>query len=54
MDRVGAAESILFERFRLDRRGGCLSRLDPGGVDTPVDLGSRALDLLRLLVDHAP
>jgi DNA-binding response OmpR family regulator len=52
MDRVVSAESILFESFRLDRRGGCLFRLDQGGAATPVALGSRALDLLWLLVER--
>ena len=50
MDGVAKADSILFERFRLDRSRGCLFRLDQGGVGTPVALGSRALDLLNLLV----
>src|SRR5262249_9166438 len=52
MDRVVSAESILFEGFRLDRRGGCLFRLDQDGAGTPIALGSRALELLRLLVDR--
>jgi TolB-like protein/Flp pilus assembly protein TadD len=52
MDRVVSAENILFEGFRLDRRGGCLFRLDQDGAGTPVSLGSRALELLRLLVDR--
>jgi len=42
MGRVGFADSILFDSFRLDLRGGCLYRLDQGGVTTPVVLGSRA------------
>jgi adenylate cyclase len=52
MDGVVSAESILFESFRLDRRGGCLFRLDQGGVASPVALGSRALNLLGLLVER--
>ena len=52
MGRVGFADSILFDSFRLDLRGGCLYRLDQGGVATPVVLGSRALDLLGLLVER--
>jgi DNA-binding winged helix-turn-helix (wHTH) protein len=52
MDRAGSAESILFEGFRLDRRSGCLFRLDSEGVATPVALGSRAFDLLGLLVER--
>jgi TolB-like protein len=52
MDRVGSADTLLFEGFRLDRRGGCLFRLDQGGIGTPVALGSRALNLLGLLVER--
>jgi DNA-binding winged helix-turn-helix (wHTH) protein len=52
MDRADSAESILFEGFRLDRRGGCLFRLDQAGAATPVVLGSRALNLLGLLVER--
>jgi TolB-like protein len=52
MGRSGSADSILFEGFRLDHRGGCLFRQNPEGVGTPVALGSRALDLLRLLVER--
>jgi len=52
MDRVGSAESLLFEGFRLDRGGGCLFRLDQRGVATPVALGSRAINLLSLLLER--
>lgn len=52
MQELGAADTILLERFRLDRRGGCLFRLDEGGTATPVALGGRAFDLLSLLVEH--
>ena len=52
MGRVGSADTLLFEGFRLDRRGGCLFRLDQGGIGTPVALGSRALNLLGLLVER--
>src|SRR6516162_7584875 len=50
MDRPNLAGSFLFEGFRLERWG--LSRLCPDGVAEPVALGSRALDLLLLLVEH--
>src|ERR1700746_3779419 len=50
MDKLGSADTLLFEGFRLDRGG--LSRLDVAGMAAPVALGSRALDLLRLLVEH--
>ena len=41
-------ESFLFEGFRLDRRG--LFRRDEGGVFVPVSIGSRAFDVLRVLI----
>jgi Transcriptional regulatory protein, C terminal len=47
MDLSGSADSVLLEGFRLDRRGGCLFRVDQGGVATPVALGSRATALLE-------
>jgi TolB-like protein len=47
MDRQHTGGSQIFNGFRLDRRG--LSRLDPTGGAESVALGSRALDLLRLL-----
>src|ERR1700746_909210 len=49
MDRIVSAESILFESFRLDRRGGVLYQMDREGTGTPVALGSRAFNLLSLL-----
>jgi TolB-like protein/DNA-binding winged helix-turn-helix (wHTH) protein len=48
MDGLGSADILLFEGFRLDRRGGVLYRLDQA-VAAPVVLGSRALSLLGLL-----
>jgi TolB-like protein/DNA-binding winged helix-turn-helix (wHTH) protein/Tfp pilus assembly protein PilF len=50
MDGLGSADLLLFEGFRFDRRAGGLFRLDQAGNATPVALGSRALDLLTLLV----
>jgi DNA-binding winged helix-turn-helix (wHTH) protein len=51
MDRSDVADALLFEgRFRLEQRG--LFRLDQAGNAEPVALGSRALDLLRLLVER--
>jgi DNA-binding winged helix-turn-helix (wHTH) protein len=52
MDLSGSADSVLLEGFRLDRRGGCLFRVDQGGVATPVALGLRAINLLALLVER--
>ena len=43
---------FLFEGFRLDRRGGGLFRQDGPGSFAPVGIGSRALDVLAVLVAH--
>jgi TolB-like protein/DNA-binding winged helix-turn-helix (wHTH) protein len=50
MDGLGSADIFLFEGFRFDRPGGGLFRLDEKGIAAPVALGSRALDLLGLLL----
>jgi len=50
MDALGRREIFLFEGFHLDRRG--LFRRDERGILTPVAIGGRALDLLRVLVEH--
>jgi adenylate cyclase len=50
MDALGQREIFLFEGFHLDRRG--LFRRDERGILTPVAIGGRALDLLRVLVEH--
>jgi pentatricopeptide repeat protein len=42
---------FLFERFRLDRRG--LFQRDERGVFLPIAIGSRALDVLGVLVGRA-
>ena len=52
MDRLGSADILLFEGFRLDRSGGGLFRLNQPDFAAPVALGSRALDLLGLLVER--
>src|SRR5467141_1646562 len=43
---------FLFEDFRLDRRGGVLSRRDENGDFVPLAIGSRALDILGVLVER--
>ena len=43
---------FLFEDFRLDRRGG-LFRCDGVGKNEPVAIGSRALDILGVLIERA-
>ena len=47
MDVITAAEAFDFMEFRLDRSGGGLFRAD--GSSVPI--GSRALDILQLLVE---
>jgi adenylate cyclase len=44
------ADISLFEGFRLDRRG--LFRRDEGNSAPPVDIGSRALEVLRVLAER--
>jgi len=48
MGTLATGESFLFEGFRLDRSG--LFRRDEGGVFVPVAIGSRAFDVLRVLI----
>jgi DNA-binding winged helix-turn-helix (wHTH) protein len=49
MEAHAAGEIFLFEDFRLDRRG--LFRRDERRVFVPVAIGSRALDVLGVLVE---
>ena len=49
MEALAAGEIFLFEGFRLDRRG--LFQQDERGVFVPVAIGSRAFELLRVLVE---
>ena len=48
METLANSEISLFEGFRLERRG--LFWRDEQGVFVPVAIGSRALDLLRVLI----
>jgi TolB-like protein/DNA-binding winged helix-turn-helix (wHTH) protein/tetratricopeptide (TPR) repeat protein len=52
MDALASDDTLLFEGFRLDRRRGCLLKADEAGVWRPVVIGSRALDVLTVLVDR--
>src|SRR5580700_1771408 len=52
MDALATGDVFLFEGFRLDRRGGGLFRRDERGVFVPMAIGSRALDLLSMLVER--
>src|SRR5215467_8635125 len=49
MTVLGTGEIFLFEGFRLDRRG--LFRRDERRVFVPIAIGSRALDVLCVLVE---
>jgi DNA-binding winged helix-turn-helix (wHTH) protein len=50
MEALSSADIFLFEGFRLDRRG--LFRRDEGAALAPVVIGSRALDVLRVLAER--
>ena len=50
MDALSSTDIFLFGGFRLDRRG--LFRRGEGGVFVPVAIGSRALDVLGVLVER--
>jgi TolB-like protein/Flp pilus assembly protein TadD len=52
MQAFAPSDSFLFEDFRLDRKGG-LFRRDDAGAFVPVGIGSRALDILGVLVERA-
>jgi TolB-like protein len=53
MDALAKGGVFLFETFRLDRQARALFRRDEGGVFVPVAVGSRALDVLGVLVGRA-
>src|SRR5271167_3483567 len=53
MDAPATSEIFQFEGFRLDRRSGGLFRKDDDGADAPVAVGSRALDILGVLIARA-
>src|SRR5437762_11159319 len=50
--RLATGDIFLFDGFRLDRRGGGLLRGDERGVFAPLAIGSRALDVLGVLVER--
>jgi TolB-like protein/Flp pilus assembly protein TadD len=50
MEALSSTDIFLFEQFRLDRRG--LFRRDEGAALVPVGIGSRALDVLGVLVER--
>src|SRR6516164_9018720 len=52
MQGVARSDIFLFEDFLLDRRGG-LFRCNGVGKNEPVAIGSRALDILGVLIERA-
>jgi adenylate cyclase len=52
MDQPGSNDTFLFEGFRFHSCDRELVRLDEAGNGSPVSIGSRALDLLGLLVER--
>jgi TolB-like protein/DNA-binding winged helix-turn-helix (wHTH) protein len=52
MQTLAPSDIFLFEDFRLDRRGGLFRRDDDGAL-VPVAIGSRALDILGVLIARA-
>jgi DNA-binding winged helix-turn-helix (wHTH) protein len=52
MDAISPPDIYLFDDFRLDRRGGGLFRCAEAGDPVRVSLGSRALDVLRVLIER--
>jgi hypothetical protein len=52
MQGLAAPGILSFANFRLDRRRGGLFRRDEDGAEILVALGSRALDILTLLLDR--
>src|SRR5271165_2013361 len=52
MDALATGDIFVFEGFRLDRRGGGLFRRDECGDLVPVAIGSRALDILGVVVER--
>jgi DNA-binding winged helix-turn-helix (wHTH) protein/TolB-like protein len=52
MDVPIPSDAFVFGQFRLDRRGGGLFRCAEGGNPAPVNIGSRALDVLGVLIER--
>src|SRR6516162_2696256 len=53
MDALGGGGTFRFEGFRLDRNAGALFRRDDAEAFVPMAVGSRALDVLGVLVERA-
>jgi len=52
MDVLAEPLTCRFDNFLLDREGRALYRLSTGGERTVVPIGSRALEILCLLIDR--
>src|SRR4051812_30431536 len=52
MDALSSNSVSLFDGFRFDRRSGVLSRRDERGAHVAMAIGSRALDILGVLVER--
>lgn len=52
METLVPPETLLFERFRLERSGGRLFKQDQNGAWQPVAIGSRAFDILAVLAER--
>ena len=52
MDMPVASETFVFEGWRFDVRAGSLLRQDPNGDWGPVSIGTRARDILALLLER--
>jgi TolB-like protein/pimeloyl-ACP methyl ester carboxylesterase/DNA-binding winged helix-turn-helix (wHTH) protein len=52
MKMSASSDIYLFADFRLDRAGGGLFRRNGSGAFAPVTIGSRALDLLAVLIER--
>jgi DNA-binding winged helix-turn-helix (wHTH) protein len=53
MDALAKGGVFQFEGFRLDRQSRVLFRRDEAGAFVPIAVGSRALDVLDVLLDRA-
>jgi DNA-binding winged helix-turn-helix (wHTH) protein len=53
MRALATRDIFMFADFRLDRRSGGLFRRSEDGAEVPVALGSRAFDILSLLLERA-
>jgi TolB-like protein/DNA-binding winged helix-turn-helix (wHTH) protein len=52
MDDIARPQTYRFDGFLLDRHKRSVSRVDDAGNETPIPIGSRAFDLLCLLVEQ--